>query len=449
MSRSALPALRVRRPLRSMLAAACAVLLAAGLSLAGIFPAATPAEAAARVSVSGTPSADGTSTLKLSGSGFQSVKNGFGGIYVLFGVVEGTWQPSKGGKTGKNLRYAYDNESNPEGFQLFVTFPGSSTAYAANGGTLNSDGTWSGTIKIPGAKFTSYDRQRNPIDVDCTREQCGIITIGAHGVTNANNESFTPVNFPAAGGEGGAHGQAAAPAAGKEAEQNPGGEPAGAGPSAAPENSGGNAEPAATAPAAPVVQPLLTSDQVEQLNANGNRIVLILLAGLVVAVSLIALAVGVGSYMAAKSLLLGVSPEALERVRARRAKRAIAAEHKRKRRIASYRARQEARTRKRELHAEATAARSVIDSSAEDVLAVDAGNTAAAAEAPVAGPMRFFDTIAPSTSQAAERQTGGSPLQTSTAGASEAATLVLDRPEGNPDLSPSAEPGSGRTKGTV
>ncbi len=449
MSRSALPTLRMKGPIRSMLAAACALLLTAGLSLAGILPAATPAEAAARVSVSGTPSADGTSTLKLSGSGFQSVKNGFGGIYVLFGVVDGTWQPSKGGKTGKNLRYAYDNESKPEGFQLFVTFPGSTTAYAANGGTLNSDGTWSGTLKIPGAKFTSYDRQRNPVDVDCTREQCGIITIGAHGVTNANNESFTPVNFPAAGGDGGTQGQAAAPVAGKKTEQNPGGKPAAAGPAAAPENSGGNAGPAATAPAAPVVQPLLTPDQVEQFNANGNRIVLILLAGLVVAVSLIALAVGVGSYMAAKSLLLGVSPEALERVRTRRAKRAIAAEHKRNRRIAAYRARQEARTRKRELHAEATAARAVIDSSAEDGPAVDAGHTTAAADAPVAGPMRFFDTISTTAPAAGESPTGGSPLQTGTAGTSEAATLVLDRPEDSPDLSPTAEPEPGRTKGTV
>ena len=45
----------------------------------------TPAEAAPKVSVSGTPKADGESTLKLSGSGFQSVEGGFGGIYVLFG----------------------------------------------------------------------------------------------------------------------------------------------------------------------------------------------------------------------------------------------------------------------------------------------------------------------------------------------------------------------------
>ncbi|MDN5745914.1 MAG: hypothetical protein L0H31_12415, partial [Nocardioidaceae bacterium] len=31
--------------------------------------------------------------------------------------------------------------------------------------------------------------------VDCTKVTCGVITIGAHGVKNAANESFTPVRF--------------------------------------------------------------------------------------------------------------------------------------------------------------------------------------------------------------------------------------------------------------
>jgi hypothetical protein len=46
-----------------------------------------------------------------------------------------------------NYRYVYDDETNPTGYQLFVTFPGSSTAYAANGGEIAANGTWSGTIK--------------------------------------------------------------------------------------------------------------------------------------------------------------------------------------------------------------------------------------------------------------------------------------------------------------
>lgn len=134
--------------------------------------------------------------LTLSGSGFQGIRNGFGGIYVFFGTVDGSWRPSQGGATGANYRYVYDDETNPVGYQLFVAFEGSSTAYAANGGTINSStGAWNATIKVPGARFQAYDRDNNVTTVDCTQVQCGIITVGAHGVVNANNETFTPVRF--------------------------------------------------------------------------------------------------------------------------------------------------------------------------------------------------------------------------------------------------------------
>ncbi|MCT1874702.1 hypothetical protein [Brevibacterium luteolum] len=442
-----LPATASAPVVSRLAAAALALLLACGMHLMTGAAEAAPAEAAARVSVSGTPNPDGTSTLKLSGRGFQSVQNGFGGIYVLFGVVDGTWQPSKGGKTGTNLRYAYDNESKPEGFQLFVTFPGSSTAHAANGGTLAADGTWSGEIKVPGAKFTSYDRQRNAVDVDCTKEQCGIITIGAHGVVNANNETFTPVEFAAGSGQadeaGGTQqaGQAAeqtqAPAPGEQTAR-PGGGQAGSG------------QPV-TAPVQPVIEPIMGPEQVDQLNANGTRLVLLLLAASAVALCLIALAVGVGAYLAMKALLLGVNPEALERVRARRAKRAIAAEHRRKRKVFDYRAKQEARTRRREQLAEAKLARSGLDRAA--TLGIDSPAPAHTADpaaapdgsaqhepAPAAGPMRFFDLIGaqPATSHRAD----GGPLHGhldggsaqghagvgSVAGrAADTPTLVLDR----------------------
>ena len=265
-----------RLGLRRLAAAAAAVLIGGMGAFASAAVSSEPAQAAARVSVSGTPSVDGTSTLKLSGSGFQSVQNGFGGIYVLFGVAEGTWQPSKGGKTGKNLRYAYDDESNPVGYQLFVTFPGSSTAHAANGGTLKADGTWSGEIILPGARFTSYDRERNPVDVDCTRERCGIITIGAHGVANAKNETFTPIEFPAA---------AAAGQSGGEQQQNNGAAGAAAAPKANAQKDNKDqknaAAPAAPAPGTaggqqPVSGPLLEPDQVDAINTNANRMVCLL-----------------------------------------------------------------------------------------------------------------------------------------------------------------------------
>ena len=173
--------------------------LAALATSALLIPA--PAQAAARVSVGndqGTAKADPTykTTLALSGKGFQSIKGGHGGIYVFFGTVNGAWQPSKGGVTGKNLYYVPDSESkNNQGFQKFVAFPGSDTAAAANGGTIKADGTWSTEMTVPGAKFNTVDRDGKAHEVDCLKTTCGIITIGAHGVKNGTNETFTPVSF--------------------------------------------------------------------------------------------------------------------------------------------------------------------------------------------------------------------------------------------------------------
>ena len=434
------PGSRKKRLGLRRLAAAAAAALIGGM---GAFASATvtpePAQAAARVSVSGTPSVDGTSTLKLSGSGFQSVQNGFGGIYVLFGVAEGTWQPSKGGKTGMNLRYAYDDESNPVGYQLFVTFPGSSTAHAANGGTLNADGTWSGEIILPGARFTSYDRDRNPVDVDCTRERCGIITIGAHGVSNAKNETFTPIEFPAA---------AAAGQSGGEQAQNNGA----TGEVAAPNDNASkddkdqkNADaPAAPAPGAaggqqPASGPLLEPDQVDAINTNANRMVFLLMIGVVLAICAIALAVGVGSYMAVKSLLLGVTPEALERVRTRRAKRAIAAEHKRERKLQKFREKQEARTRKYERTVDTKIARADMHDSGmrHPVISKQYSYTQqpSTQNQTSRGPMRFFELI-----EDKESFSGDQPRQpvargkhmhsqgaTADADSGDAPTLVMER----------------------
>lgn len=434
-----------RLGLRRLAAAAAAVLIGGMGAFASAAVSSEPAQAAARVSVSGTPSVDGTSTLKLSGSGFQSVQNGFGGIYVLFGVAEGTWQPSKGGKTGTNLRYAYDDESNPVGYQLFVTFPGSSTAHAANGGTLKADGTWSGEIILPGARFTSYDRERNPVDVDCTRERCGIITIGAHGVANAKNETFTPIEFPAA---------AAAGQSGGEQQQNNGAAGAAAAPKANAQKDNKDqknaAAPAAPAPGTaggqqPVSGPLLEPDQVDAINTNANRMVFLLMIGVVLAICAISLAVGVGSYMAVKSLLLGVSPEALERVRTRRAKRAIAAEHKRERKLQKFRVKQDARTRKRERAADAKIARADMEDAGVRYPVIAEQQSYAqqpgAQDQPAAGPMRFFELIhndAGATGRHTQRQAAGSQQVHSEgtppgAAGGDSPTLVMDRLLGEAD----------------
>jgi hypothetical protein len=210
----------LHRALRRVLPAG---LLVAALALAGLVTAAPAAFAAASVTVTGpsggaSAAVDGPSTLRVSGSGFQSVQGGLGGIYVMFGWVDdpagGSWRPSNGGLTGQDYRYVPDSESaSNEGHQKFVAFPGSDTEAAANGGVLAADGTWATELSVPGPRFTAQDRSGATTQVDCTQVQCGIITIGAHGVVNATNETFTPVSFgggAAAAGTGGA----AAPGAG-------------------------------------------------------------------------------------------------------------------------------------------------------------------------------------------------------------------------------------------
>lgn len=195
----------VRIRSRSRRSRAAAILALVGLGVVGFAVAgpASPAFAAAGVTVhvEGEPELTGVADptylteLRLNGTGFQSVKNGFGGIYVMFGWVDSGWRPSEGGATGSDYRYVPDDEANPTGYISFVAFPGSSTADAANGGQVSADGSWSAVLSVPGAVFTSLDRNGEATDVDCREVQCGIITIGAHGVKNANNETFTPVSF--------------------------------------------------------------------------------------------------------------------------------------------------------------------------------------------------------------------------------------------------------------
>ncbi|SDY82348.1 hypothetical protein [Herbiconiux ginsengi] len=191
----------MNRPTKMLAALGVAVAAVLGTAVAG--PAA-PAQAAGsvRVSVTGQPELVGVADpdyltdVTVTGSGFQSIPSGFGGIYVFFGWVDGgAWAPSQGGATGSTYRYVYDDEANPVGYQVFVSFPGSSTEYAANGGEVSADGSWSASMKIPGASFESYDRNGDVTTVDCLAVQCGIITIGAHGVVNPSNESFTPISF--------------------------------------------------------------------------------------------------------------------------------------------------------------------------------------------------------------------------------------------------------------
>lgn len=181
------------------------VLLVVGALLALPQPA---AQAAARVSVANADGAaviDGrySTTLTVRGSGFQSVQGGHGGVYVFFGTVSGGWRPSQGGVAGADYSYVPDSEARDnQGFQKYVAFPGSDTAGSANGGQMSASGSWSTTVVVPGPTFQARDRNGNVRTVDCRKVTCGVITIGAHGVANANNETFTPVRVGEVGAAG-------------------------------------------------------------------------------------------------------------------------------------------------------------------------------------------------------------------------------------------------------
>ncbi|UVE94983.1 hypothetical protein [Dietzia sp. B32] len=178
------------------LAVALAVLLAAvALVVAG----APPAQAAARLSASSSiggavASSSGPTTFTVSGSGYQAVQGGFGGIYVGFGWVNGSnWGPSKGGATGNSYDYIPDDQSrNNKGYQAFVAFPGSETSGEAQG-TMGADGSFRVQLTVPGPTFTGAGGKR----IDCLKMTCGFFTWGAHGVRNGANETFTPVTFQA------------------------------------------------------------------------------------------------------------------------------------------------------------------------------------------------------------------------------------------------------------
>lgn len=190
---------RIRRPLAALALAAAFT----GLTFGGaVAPAQAVGSGAVTVTVTGDPAkvgvADtaGPTKLTVTGSGFQSIEGGFGGIYVLFGWNAGPgWEPSAGGSSGSAYRYVADDPNAPAGYQLFVPFPGSSTQAEGNGGSLNADGTWSAELTIAGPTFTPVDADGTGETIDCTQVQCGIMTIGAHGVVNPANESFTPITF--------------------------------------------------------------------------------------------------------------------------------------------------------------------------------------------------------------------------------------------------------------
>ena len=190
-----------RRSMTPRTALAFGILIPTTTVLLGAGLVAAPVHAASRVTVAnsaGEAVVDPTyaTTVTVKGDGFQSLAGGFGGVYVGFGTVKGTWRPSQGGKTGVDYWYVPDSEEQAnQGLFKFISYPGSGTADSANGGTISARGSWTTSLVIPGASFQAMDRNGKAATIDCRKVTCGVITFGAHGIVNGANETFTPVTF--------------------------------------------------------------------------------------------------------------------------------------------------------------------------------------------------------------------------------------------------------------
>jgi hypothetical protein len=204
------------RAARGLTAITAALVLVATLG-AGVSPAdaqTTTTTTAAPVAPATTPEAPTTATvvaspstgldpsyannLTVSGTGFQDIVGGFSGIYVLFGWVDANWRPSTGGVSGVDYKYVEDEQTkNNHGYIKFVSYSKGTTLSAANGGIITPAGTWKTTLVVPGATFPASGENGQITQVNCLQVQCGVITIGAHGVIDNVNETFTPVTFAA------------------------------------------------------------------------------------------------------------------------------------------------------------------------------------------------------------------------------------------------------------
>jgi hypothetical protein len=155
-----------RRLLRLAIGAAAAVLL---LLAAG----ATSASAAPEVTVSQTANLDpdGEVTLTVEGSGFDPAGSGGNGIYLAFGPKNADYQT--------NAAAYYE-----------AKWVHTGAAPSPGQAELNADGTFSTTIKVK-ARYTDG----GGTDVDCLADACYVLTIGAHGIVNPGQETFTRIRF--------------------------------------------------------------------------------------------------------------------------------------------------------------------------------------------------------------------------------------------------------------
>ncbi|MCD0449015.1 hypothetical protein LO762_07400 [Actinocorallia sp. API 0066] len=215
-----------------------AALLAVGAACALTVATATPASAASvRVSPSSGLPSSGTTTISISGSGFNPTANNGFGVYVVFGP--------------RTANFAQD--ANLYGAAKWVHKGGASGG--AGQAPMTDAGGFSVTLLVQ-ARYTDGNGKK----VDCTATPCYIITMAAHGARDRSQDTFTPVTFKGKSGGSGTGG-ATNPGgtSGNTGNTNSGttaGNTPAAKPSTGPVQTGAPATSGATAPDAPAASPL-------------------------------------------------------------------------------------------------------------------------------------------------------------------------------------------------
>lgn len=206
---------------RTVRAGAVASLLLGAGSI-GVGPAgaqATCGGTSASPSLTATPnvaSPAGATTITVTGTNYlvpphQQGRSLFGGIYLFFGWVApgGQWGPSwRATATAANpwvgqfgATYSYPGEGgggetrdDGTGTIRLIAFTGGGMSGLETAFTMDCGGNWQTSLVVRGATFQWSDLATGASNtVDCRVVQCGVFTIGAHGIASRTNEQFTPI----------------------------------------------------------------------------------------------------------------------------------------------------------------------------------------------------------------------------------------------------------------
>ena len=164
--------------------------------------------------------ATGTTEITVTGRSYQAplrdcTKPVFGGIYVFFGWVKpgGQWGPSWKSSNSTDGLFGYtfsypgegggdDTRDDGTGTVRLVAFSPGGESGDATPFHMDGSGNWQTTLTVRGSSYHFKNvRTDEEFTVDCLKVQCGVLTIGGHGITSRPNEQFTPINFTTGGGQ--------------------------------------------------------------------------------------------------------------------------------------------------------------------------------------------------------------------------------------------------------